>query len=137
MATNIQETTLTFEFDPHLSGEDVRQDERLRNVETGTFVTDALVASFNGVAPLIRRPAKSGPTIKLNELKVAVSFSVTRKFDAGLGDTIVLIPAPDLDSLGPTASRSREQTSVYKLQLTIPLVLDTPPDSRRIALLQP
>lgn len=135
-ATNLQFTSLTFALEPEPGkAEPPRPYADPATTIQGTFIRDAIIAYFRDAVSLARQtPTK--PILRISEIAVSATFTVVRKYEAGLGETIIMMPAPDLDSLGPTGSGSREKTGTYKIELKIPFNVDATPETRRLTVLQ-
>jgi hypothetical protein len=137
-ATSKQNIALNFSFTPKITCDRTlsREEEEKKGIDVGTFIRDALVASFNQIAEMpydrsVRRAYE--PIFSNRELKLSLLFSVVRTGQAGLG--VKIVPAsPNIDEVtsGPIFGTKKQQTGTYSLELTVPLVTANPNDGKRI-----
>ena len=99
-------------------------------IEVGTFVRDALRASFNESKKMFSY-AGTSPGITNSEIKISLSFVVVRKIEAGVRGFVV-VPAPDLNSITGSLGADRQKTATYTLDLTFPMFANSSSDARRL-----
>lgn len=116
-----------------------------KNIETGTYIKDALVAAFRNIADvqypknnngkLLIPPgtahASSGLQLTGKEIQIDTNFTVVVNYEGGVSSKI-LFGSPRIDSIGPSTTLNSDQTGVYTLSLNFPLDTGNARTSKRL-----
>ncbi len=139
-----QEVKTTFEVDSYAADTSVCDDPALANVNTGGFISKALIALHEDISriPVIRmekivdqngkETVKSipyGPTFRSQTLNLSASFAVV--YNGQFGVSFMLMTGDK--EIGPGGKVSAERTDTHTVLIRFPLKPGQPPtDSRRI-----
>lgn len=132
-STGVQETALSFAVSSNAGNADVCTECETRNIEVGTFIQDALIATYRQLTNMpLKGDASYAPDLWPTELKISVNFAVVQKFEAGVTSKIILT-SPTTESLGPSLGVNKDQTGIYQLDIKFPFLTDDTGDSRRLS----
>lgn len=133
-STATHTVTRTFDVNTSDSSIDIGLCDYLqeKQVDVGSFISDAMVSSFTGIMGLPRKDGKPyGPAFTNSQVEINSTFSVVKKNNGGF--SLKLIPsAPRINDGNTGIVSTLERTDIYAITLKLSTKVAETSDTRRL-----